>query len=101
MGCGEQRHIRRKNPNPYVNHYSFHILDRDWGHVTIRMSGHPPFPVQIILNGHEYVDRQARKAGIMFTRRATVSLGFQMSRLHAHRRDLDRRVGHRAINRGL
>src|SRR5258705_6140684 len=27
----------------YVNHYSFHIIDPEWGHVTIKMSGHPPF----------------------------------------------------------
>ena len=39
----------------YVNHYSFHILDPTWGHVTIKMSGHPPFGAQVILNGHEYV----------------------------------------------
>jgi hypothetical protein len=26
--------------------------------------GHPPFPAQVILNGHEYVACQARKAGI-------------------------------------
>jgi len=44
-----------------VNHYYFHIWDEDWGHVTIRMCGHPPFPAQIILNGHEYVACQARK----------------------------------------
>ena len=56
--------IQHKIPYPYVNHYSFHILDRDWGHVTIKISGHPPFPAQIILNGHEYVERQAAKAGI-------------------------------------
>jgi hypothetical protein len=43
----------------YVNHYSFHILDPDWGHLTIKMSGHPPFGAQIILNGHEYVAAQA------------------------------------------
>jgi len=42
---------------PFVNHYSFHIMDPDWGHVTIKMSGHPPFGAQIILNGHEYVAR--------------------------------------------
>ena len=53
---------------PYVNHYSFHILDPDWGHITIKISGHPPFPVQVILNGHEYVACQARKAGIDFTK---------------------------------
>jgi hypothetical protein len=44
---------------PYVNHYSFHILDPDWGHLTIKISGHPPFPAQVILNGHEYVACQA------------------------------------------
>jgi hypothetical protein len=53
---------------PYVNHYSFHIRDRDWGHLTIKISGHPPFPAQVILNGHEYVACQARKAGIVFTK---------------------------------
>ncbi|MGV9868073.1 hypothetical protein [Rhodococcus koreensis] len=26
-----------------VTHYSFHIIDPTWGHVTIKMSGHPPF----------------------------------------------------------
>lgn len=50
----------------YVNHYSFHIIDPEWGHVTIKMSGHPPFGAQIILNGHEFVARQAERAGIAF-----------------------------------
>src|SRR5437667_5763114 len=63
-----KQHLERKNPMPYVNHYSFHILDPDWGHVTIKISGHPPFPAQVILNGHEYVACQARKAGIEFTK---------------------------------
>jgi hypothetical protein len=52
----------------YVYHYSFHIMDPDWGHVTIKMSGHPPFPAQVILNGHEYVAAAARAAGIGFTK---------------------------------
>jgi hypothetical protein len=39
----------------YVNHYSFHIMDPDWGHLTIKMSGHPPFGAQVIANGHEWV----------------------------------------------
>lgn len=63
---GSNYHLEKKKP--YVNHYSFHILDRDWGHVTIKISGHPPFPAQVILNGHEYVACQARKAGIGFTK---------------------------------
>ena len=52
----------------YVNHYSFHLMDPDWGHVTIKMSGHPPFGAQILLNGHEYVACQARKAQIAFAK---------------------------------
>src|ERR1700693_4208560 len=65
-----KHHIERKKPMPYVNHYSFHILDPDWGHLTIKISGHPPFPAQVILNGHEYVACQARRAGIAFTKEA-------------------------------
>lgn len=52
----------------YINHYSFHILDPDWGHITIKMAGHPPFGAQIILNGHEYVACRAQKNGIAFTK---------------------------------
>jgi hypothetical protein len=52
----------------FVNHYSFHIMDPDWGHLTIKMSGHPPFGAQVILNGHEWVACQAQGAGIGFTK---------------------------------
>jgi hypothetical protein len=38
------------------------------GHLTIKMSGHPPFGAQVILNGHEYVACQARRHGIGFTK---------------------------------
>jgi hypothetical protein len=50
----------------YVNHYSFHIMDPQWGHLVIKMSGHPPFGAQVLLNGHEYVACQAHAAGIGF-----------------------------------
>jgi len=63
---GINHHLERKKP--YVNHYSFHILDPEWGHITIKISGHPPFPAQVILNGHEYVACRARQAGIRFTK---------------------------------
>lgn len=52
----------------YVNHYSFHIMDPTWGHLTIKMSGHPPFGAQVILNGHEYVACTAQAAGISFAK---------------------------------
>ena len=65
---GRNHHLEHKKPMPYVNHYSFHILDPEWGPITIKISGHPPFPLQVMLNGHEFVACQARKAGISFTK---------------------------------
>jgi hypothetical protein len=67
-GTGKLGQLAPKDPWPYVNHDSFHILDPDWGHVTIKRSGHPPFGAQVILNGHEYVAAQAQKAGVEFTK---------------------------------
>jgi len=32
-------------------------MDKNWGHITIRMCAHPPFSCNIILNGHEWVER--------------------------------------------
>jgi len=65
-GTGKLGQLVPKKPWPYVNHYSFHIFDPDWGHLTIKMSGHPPFGAQVILNGHEFVACQANNAGIDF-----------------------------------
>lgn len=65
---GSIKNIAKKNPLPYVNHYSFHIIDPEWGHITIRLCGHAPFNAQIILNGHEYVERKAKKTDINFTK---------------------------------
>lgn len=56
--------IDLKKTWPYVNNYSFHIMDPQWGHITIKMSGHPPFGAMIILNGHEWVEREAKRRGI-------------------------------------
>jgi len=50
---GKNHPIEPKKPLPYVNPYCFHILDADWEHIVIRVSGHPPFPAQVMLNGQE------------------------------------------------
>ena len=39
---GTLRNLAKKKA--FVNHYSFHIMDPEWGHLTIKLSGHPPFP---------------------------------------------------------
>ncbi len=33
-------------------------MDTKWGHITVRMCAHPPFSCNVILNGHEWVERQ-------------------------------------------
>ncbi len=53
-----------------VNHYYFHIVDPQWGHVTIRICGHPPFPALIMLNAHEWVERTAAREGVRFAKRS-------------------------------
>ncbi len=60
QSAGGVPHLTRKTPWPYVNHYHFPILDKDWGHLTFKLSGHPPFGVQVSLNGHEWVERRPR-----------------------------------------
>jgi hypothetical protein len=58
---GQITEVRHRQKWPYVKHCYFHLLDPHWGHVTIRMCGYPPFGAQVILNGHEWVERQARR----------------------------------------
>ena len=45
--------LYRKKKWPYVNHYHIHLMNPEWGHVTIRICGYPPFGAQVIANGHE------------------------------------------------
>ena len=59
----------------YVNHYSFHIMDSRWGHLTIKMAGHAPFSAQVILNGHEYVAVAAQAGEIGFTKEGNCFTG--------------------------
>jgi len=61
-------HLQRARPWPYVRHFTFHIIDRQWGHVAIKISAHPPFGAQIALNGHDWVERLARTRGIELTK---------------------------------
>jgi len=67
--------LRRPKNWPLVYHYHFHIIDKGWGHITIRMSGHPPFGLQISLNGHEWVQRQAQKQAISWVKEGNCFVG--------------------------
>jgi DNA-binding transcriptional ArsR family regulator len=68
-------HLARKSPPVWVNHFAFHFQDPDWGHVTFKICPHPPFSVQVTLNGHEYVARQALRRAIPFTKEGNCFTG--------------------------
>jgi hypothetical protein len=68
--------IRKKTPMPFVNHYSFQIMDPEWGHITIKISGHPPFGSQIILNGHEWVERKEETKKLSVSKEGNCFTGF-------------------------
>jgi hypothetical protein len=67
--------LRRQDPWPLIQQYHFHLFDREWGHLTIKMSGHPPFGVQVSLNGHEWVQRQAQKQAISWVQEGNCFTG--------------------------
>jgi len=64
---GKIINLEYKKPWPFVKHYSFHILDDRWGHIVVKMCGYPPFGLQIILNGHNWVEARIREKGVAFT----------------------------------
>jgi hypothetical protein len=50
-------------------HLYFYYLDRDFGLMHVRLQTWLPFPIQICLNGREYLARQLTKEGIGFEQR--------------------------------
>ena len=50
-----------------VNQYYFYCVDEEFGPVCVKFSGYFPYTGRLILNGNEYAQRQAAKAGIGFT----------------------------------
>ena len=66
---------RLEKKREHVYHYSFHIMDPAFGHLVIKMSGHPPFGAQVILNGHEWVAVAAQAEGIGFTKEGNCFTG--------------------------
>jgi len=93
--------LRRKSPRPWVNHYSFHLVDHEWGHVAIKICGHVPFNAQIMLNGHEYVACRARRVDRLCQRRQWFHRSIQHHRLGQSRRYLAVADRGRASSSGL
>lgn len=72
------RTVKRRNPvtgatypwlvpaTAVVNQYYFYCVDEEFGPVCVKLSGYFPYTGRIILNGNEYAQRQAARAGIGF-----------------------------------
>jgi hypothetical protein len=77
--------IRRKKKASLVNHYYFHIKDRQWGHVCVRMCAHAPFSCNIMLNGHEWVSNHKKSGALQLIKEdncfISYSDGEKLSRL--------------------
>ena len=50
-----------------VTCYYFYLWDEDFGPAFIKVCAYFPYPAKIWVNGHEWVKRQAGKAGLGFT----------------------------------
>lgn len=50
----------------FVKHYYVYLQDEQWGPACIKIGTYLPFPVRLILNGHEWVKQQLRRAGVPF-----------------------------------
>jgi hypothetical protein len=59
--AGQITELRHPETWPHVQHYYFQIQDPDWGHLSVRLCGYPPWGAQVILNGHEWVERAATR----------------------------------------
>jgi hypothetical protein len=72
------RTVKRRNPvtgkaypwlvpsTAVVNQYYFYCVDEESGPVCLKVSGYFPYTGRLILNGNDYAQRQAAKAGIGF-----------------------------------
>jgi hypothetical protein len=72
------RTVKRRNPvtgaaypwlvpsTAVVNQYYFYCVDEEFGPVCVKFSSYFPYTGRLILNGNEYAQRQAAKAGIGF-----------------------------------
>jgi hypothetical protein len=81
LACVEQCHSFDVRTNPHnqrlelysrprqCTHFYFYYLDRDFGLMHIRLQSWLPFPIQVCLNGREYLARQLDQQGIGYEKR--------------------------------
>jgi hypothetical protein len=65
-GVGRPRLVKSR---PRCGVFYFYYLDRDFGLLHVRLPTWFPFTLQVYVNGHEWLARQLRNAGIGFSQR--------------------------------
>src|SRR5499427_2923128 len=78
-----------------VTCYYFYLWDADFGPAFIKVCAYFPYPAKVWLNGHEWVKRQAERAGIGFT---ALSNGFAACKDPAALQAICDRLGPGTIN---
>jgi hypothetical protein len=53
----------------FVNLYYCYLRDPELGRLFVRLCPYFPFPVEVCLNGHEWLAQQLRRAGVAFRQR--------------------------------
>ena len=94
---GKIINLAYKKPWPFVKHYNFHIMDKDWGHVIFKMCGYAPFGLQIIINGHNWVERQLLHQGLNPEMEDNCFVGVEEKSLHQCCRKLFGQQGAKAL----
>jgi hypothetical protein len=81
LGCVEpcqSYHVRRNVETRMIElvsrerkclHLYYYYLDREFGLMHVRLQSWAPYPIQVCLNGREYLARRMAKAGIGFEQR--------------------------------
>lgn len=59
----------------FVTHYTFFIVDAQWGPISVVISSHPPFNVKIFLNAHHWVEKQAAAKKLITAMQTNAFLG--------------------------
>jgi hypothetical protein len=65
----ERKRLRLATEPRKCLHVYFYYVDRDFGLLHVRLQTWLPFPMQVCLNGREYLARQMTKAGIGYEQR--------------------------------
>jgi hypothetical protein len=63
---GKHVHFDYSRQSVCVTHYYFYLLDPQWGPAFLKVCSYAPFTMKLCLNGHEWLKRQLKKAGIPF-----------------------------------